>query len=133
MSAEKIGFWITPPEMYNPLNAEFGFDFDACPFPRPEGFDGLTVEWGSATYCNPPWPGSTGGIKLHDWVGKAIKEHAKGKTVVLALPHYVFPSIVAPLWPLNPEVRGGAVQWVNPKGKRSGRRFMYFLFILRKP
>ena len=71
------------------------------------------------------------GSELHDWVHKSIEEHAKGKTVVLALPHYVFPSIVAPLWALSPEVRGGACQWVNPKGKRSGRRFMYFLFILR--
>ncbi len=123
---ERIGFWITPPEMYDPLNAEFHFDYDSCPFPKPEGFDGLSENWGSSTYSNPPWPGSTGGIKLHDWVRKAIEEHGKGKTVVLVLPHYVFPSIVAPLWSLNPEVRGGAVRWINPKGKEIRKAVLVF-------
>jgi hypothetical protein len=29
-------YWITPPDVYNKLHAEFGFDFDPCPYPRPE-------------------------------------------------------------------------------------------------
>jgi hypothetical protein len=29
-------FWLTPPDIYSKLDAEFGFDFDPCPYPRPE-------------------------------------------------------------------------------------------------
>ncbi len=39
-------YWVTPPDMMAALNAEFNFDFDPCPHPRPEGFDGLAVPWG---------------------------------------------------------------------------------------
>jgi hypothetical protein len=39
-------YWLTPPDLYAKLDAEFHFDFDPCPYPLPEGFDGLTCEWG---------------------------------------------------------------------------------------
>src|SRR3546814_11981679 len=39
-------YWLTPPDLYAALDAEFHFDFDPCPYPKPEGFDGLTFEWG---------------------------------------------------------------------------------------
>lgn len=39
-------YWLTPPDLYARLDAEFTFDFDPCPYPLPEGFDGLTCEWG---------------------------------------------------------------------------------------
>ena len=48
-------YWLTPPELYDELNAEFNFDFDPCPYPKPEGFDGLTCEWGQRNYVNPPF------------------------------------------------------------------------------
>ena len=49
-------YWLTPPELLAELSAEFGpFDFDPCPYPLPEGFDGLTCEWGSSNYVNPPF------------------------------------------------------------------------------
>ena len=44
---------ITPPEFMAELDAEFHFDFDPCPHPRPAGFDGLKVDWGRANYVNP--------------------------------------------------------------------------------
>ena len=47
-------YWLIPPDLYNELNAEFNFDFDPCPYPRPEGFDGLTCEWGKRNWVNPP-------------------------------------------------------------------------------
>lgn len=75
-------YWLTPPELMNELNNEFHFDFDACPYPRPEGFDGLTAEWGSSTYVNPPFSGPTA------WVRKAIAESEKGKQVVFVFPIY---------------------------------------------
>ena len=42
--------WYTPPELYKELDNEFGFDFDPCPANRPEGFDGLEIEWGNMNY-----------------------------------------------------------------------------------
>lgn len=75
-------YWLTPPELMAQLQAEFDFDFDACPYPRPEGFDGLTAEWGSSTYVNPPFSGPTA------WVRKAIAESEAGKRVVFVFPIY---------------------------------------------
>lgn len=82
-------YWLTPTELYAQLDAEFSFDFDPCPHPLPDGFDGLTCEWGRSNYVNPPF-----GSILHEgkkkgptaWVRKAIAEHRKGKTVVLVFP-----------------------------------------------
>lgn len=73
-------YWLTPPELMNDLNNEFHFDFDACPYPRPEDFDGLNAEWGLSTYVNPPFSGPTA------WVRKAISESEKGKQVVFVFP-----------------------------------------------
>ena len=30
-------YWLTPPDLYARLNAEFDFNFDPCPYPLPEG------------------------------------------------------------------------------------------------
>ena len=48
-------YWLTPPKLMGELQAEFAFDFDPCPFPKPENFDGLTCEWGASSYANPPF------------------------------------------------------------------------------
>jgi hypothetical protein len=82
-------YWLTPPPMLAKLDAEFAFDFDPCPFPLPEGFDGLTCEWGRSNYVNPPF-----GSILHEgkkkgptaWARKAIEENRKGKRVVMVYP-----------------------------------------------
>jgi hypothetical protein len=82
-------YWLTPPELWEQLNLEFHFDFDPCPFPVPEGFDGLTCEWGKSNYVNPPF-----GSVLHNgkkkgptaWARKALEEVRKGKRVVLVYP-----------------------------------------------
>lgn len=86
-------YWLSPPELYDPLNAEFHFDFDPCPNPRPEGFDGLTCEWGQSSYFNPPFTGDAkvpGKRKLGPvaWIRKAVAERAKGKLSVGVLPMY---------------------------------------------
>lgn len=73
-------YWLTPPAMYEALNSEFAFDFDPCPYPRPEGFDGLLVPWGESNYVNPPFNGPTA------WVKKAIREYKQGKKVVFVFP-----------------------------------------------
>ncbi len=88
-------YWLTPSDMLVRLNAQYSFDFDPCPYPLPEGFDGLTCEWGQSNYVNPPF-----GSILHQgpqdkkpkkkgmtaWVRKAIEEHKKGKRVVMVYP-----------------------------------------------
>jgi hypothetical protein len=73
-------YWLTPPDLKAALQAEFAFDFDPCPYPRPDGFDGLTVEWGQSNFVNPPFKGPTA------WVRKAIAERQKGKRVVFVFP-----------------------------------------------
>lgn len=88
-------YWLTPPELYAELDAEFHFDFDPCPYPKPAGFDGLTCEWGQSNYVNPPFgsilhqgPGDKKPKKKGPtaWMRKAIEEHKKGKTVVIVYP-----------------------------------------------
>ena len=73
-------YWLTPPEVYQKLDDEFHFNFDPCPYPKPDEFDGLIVEWGSSNYVNPPFNGPT------KWVNKALSEYEKGKKVVLVFP-----------------------------------------------
>lgn len=82
-------YWLTPPALMDALHTEFSFDFDPCPFPKPDDFDGLDAEWGDCSYVNPPF-----GVVLHQgkkkgataWVRKAIIEHKKGKKVVFVYP-----------------------------------------------
>jgi hypothetical protein len=82
-------YWLSPPELMQALNNEFAFDHDACPYPKPHNYDGLTSEWGQSTYVNPPF-----GSIFHEgkkkgptaWARKAITEAKKGKKVVLLYP-----------------------------------------------
>ena len=75
--------WRTPSYVIEGLDEEFHFTrtpegkiFDPTPCPRPEGFDGLTIEWAERTYFNPPYSKPT------PWVKKAFEESQKGKTIV---------------------------------------------------
>jgi hypothetical protein len=90
-------YWLTPPELMAQLDAEFHFDFDPCPFPKPEDFDGLVDPWkGTSAYVNPPF-----GSIMHKgpndkklkkkgptaWVRKALFESDNGyPTIVLVFP-----------------------------------------------
>ena len=133
-------YWLTPPDVYAKLNAEFHFTFDPCPFPLSEGFDGLTCEWGTSSYVNPPF-----GSIIHQgkkkgptaWVRKAIEEHRKGKTVVLVYPidKWVL-MILKEILGEHAEVRNlGDIRWLATEdgsaGKGTGRHIA--AFILRKP
>jgi len=126
-------YWLTPPDLMGKLQLEFNFDFDACPYPKPEEFDGLSSDWGNATYVNPPFGsivGSDGKKKGPTaWVRKALKEQAKGKTVVLVFPtdkwiHYLLKA--------GAELRSlGDVRWCATEdgspGKGIGRFTMAFV------
>ena len=120
--------------MYERLDAEFHFTFDPCPYPLPEGFDGLTCDWGDSNYVNPPSFGSI----MHQghkkgptaWVRKAIEEWRKGKTVVLVYP--VDKWVLMLLDAIGSEVRNlGDVRWVSIEdgepGKGTGRHIACFI------
>ena len=93
--------WATPPHVFEPLHAEFGFALDVCALPEtakchrfysPED-DGLTQSWApDICWCNPPYS------KPEPWVRRAYAESEKGATVVMLLP-------------VDPSTRWWAVFW----------------------
>lgn len=107
-------YWLTPPDLYARLNDEFGpFDFDPCPHPVPDGFNGLIVPWGQRNYINPPFRRHDGvdGRGPTAFVHKAIAEHREGKGSVLVLP---VQSYVMHLAAAGAEIRSvGRVQWLD--------------------
>ena len=72
--------WSTPENVYNKLNLRFNFNFDPCPLHGSVGFDGLSCDWGSRTFCNPPYS------NLKAWLKKGYEESLKGNTVVFLIP-----------------------------------------------
>jgi len=112
-------FWRVPPEVYEPLNDEFGFDFDPCPCPRPDGYDSLAAPWGKVNFVNPPFRQKDGvrGRGPTAFVHKAIAEAARGNTSVLLLP---VQSYVNLLLAAGAELRSaGRVRWMEAAtGKR---------------
>lgn len=83
--------WYTPPEVFDPLQAEFGpFTLDPCATaesaraPRfyTRDDDGLSKCWrGERVFCNPPY-----GARLAAWVAKCAREAMHGAFVVGLLP-----------------------------------------------
>ena len=72
--------WATPKELYDKLNEEFNFNYDPCPIDWKEGDpDGLNIEWGTSTFCNPPYS------KVALWIEKAYNESRKGKKIVMLI------------------------------------------------
>ena len=72
--------WTTPKELYDSLDAEFNFNDD--PYPLSEnGIDGLLREWGTRTFCNPPY-----GRNIGKWINKGYNESQQGKLVVMLIP-----------------------------------------------
>jgi len=122
----KEGWWLIPPEMYKKFNDEFKFNYDPCPNPRPDNYDGLKAKWGSSNWVNPPfWAGITG------WVRKALLEHQLGKDVVMILP---LDNWVRLLIEAGAEIRSlGSHEWIHTtNGDRRKAPRPSFLFILKK-
>lgn len=72
--------WATPFYIYDPLNAEFSFNFDPCPLKAT--FDGLVIDWKDRNFINPPYDR----VLKPAFVMKAIEESKKGKLCVMLLP-----------------------------------------------
>lgn len=74
--------YATPPEFYEELNRRFNFDFDPCPYCEGEVVDGLSIDWGTSNFINPPYS-----KKLKEaFVIKGIEEAKKGKVCVFLIP-----------------------------------------------
>ena len=126
-------YWLTPPDLYKKLDDEFHFDFDPCPCPLPEGFDGLSCEWGESNYVNPPFGsimhnGKKKGITA--WVRKALAEKEKGKLSVIVYP--IDKWILMLLKEIGTEVRNlGDIKWLaiedGSAGKGTGRHIACFI------
>lgn len=131
-------YWLTPPDVMKKMQLEFNFDFDPCPFPKPENFDGLTCEWGKSNYVNPPF-GSIMHQGVNDkkpkkkgmtaWVRKAIEEQKKGKDVVIVFP---IDKWVLMLVEAGCEIRNlGDIKWLATEdgsaGKGTGRHIAQFI------
>lgn len=85
--------WTTPDEVFNPLNAEFGFTLDAaaskentkCKIFYDKELDGLRQDWGEhIVWLNPPY--GDGASKIADWVRKSWRASRSGATVVMLIP-----------------------------------------------
>ena len=115
-------YWLTPADLLERLDQEFGFDFDPCPHPLPEGFDGLTCEWGKSNYVNPPFGCIMhGGRKkgMTAWARKALAENAKGKRVVLVFP---MDKWILMLLQAGAKIRNlGDVRWLSTEDGKPGR------------
>ena len=67
--------WATP-EWVMELVKDY---FDPCPLNDNWTIDGLEIEWGEKTYCNPPFSNPL------PWVHKAVEENKKGKLIIMML------------------------------------------------
>lgn len=125
-------YWLTPPDLYAELDRQYSFDFDPCPHPKPEDFDGLTCDWGQSNYVNPPF-----GSIIHQgkkkgptaWARKAIEENRKGKRVVLVYP---MDKWILMLLGAGARVSNlGDVKWLatedQTQGKGTGRHIACFV------
>lgn len=114
-------YWLTPPKLFADLTEEFDFDFDACPFPKPENFDGLSAPWGRSSYVNPPFGSIVQDGKKKGptaWARKAIEEFKTGKDVVLVYP---IDKWVLMLLEHASEVRNlGDVKWLSTEERKPG-------------
>ena len=132
-------YWLTPPDLMQELNSEFYFDFDPCPFPKPEEFDGLTSPWARSNYVNPPFGSVIGadGKKKGPtaWVRKCIEEKGRGNKSVMVFP---LDKWVLMMIQHCSEIRNlGDVKWVATEdgvtGKGLGRHIGCFILDPSKP
>lgn len=80
--------WETPPDVFGPLDAEFGFTLDPCATPEnakcaryfTEADDGLSRSWArERVFMNPPY-----GREVYAWTAKARTETASGGCLLVA-------------------------------------------------
>ena len=108
-------YWLTPLDIYRELDREFNFDFDPCPYPRPEDFNAIKVPWGKSNYVNPPFRKSDGafGVGPTAIIRKAITEQQHGKSSVIIINTMSFINL---LLEAGAECRSmGRMRWLDCK------------------
>ncbi len=105
-------YWLVPAKLDRKLDKEFHFDSDPCPYPRPENYDCLKMDWGNSNFVNPPFRRRDGfGNGPTAFVRKAIEQQQKGRTSVLTLPIY---NCLNMLLEAGAEFRpAGRVRWLE--------------------
>ncbi len=81
--------WSTPQELFDELNAEFGFTTDVaatndnakCAHYYTQEQDGLKQDWRGVCWMNPPY-----GRAMVEWLKKAIRETWNETTTVCLIP-----------------------------------------------
>ena len=123
--------WETPAELFDPLNAEYGFTLDAAANSNnakvPQCLEGpctgsvsclcgLCAPWtGQRVWCNPPY-----GRGLIDWVRKFAKGEAG--LAMLLLPANTDTAWFSELWKASHEIifLTGRVNFVGSRGGNTG-------------
>lgn len=141
-------FWVLPPEIMEPLQKEFNFDYDPIPFSAGfVEFDGFAdvPDGKKSVWLNPLF-----GRGITKWVRWAIRQANRGKNVVVILPldnwvRLFFDYIGSDIGNAGNNFhaldegafRGrivslGSHDWLNPEtGERRRSSRPSFLFILR--
>lgn len=77
--------YLTPDRVFDDFFSEYGIQlkkaYDPCPYPESE-VDGLTSEWQSPAYVNPPFS------QCRQWYIKAREQAKKGCEVYMLCPFY---------------------------------------------
>ena len=74
--SKKTDDWRTPSSLYRRM-MDLGYH-DPCPYRSDK--DGLSAEWESRNFVNPPYS------KLREWVAKSIEQNKLGKEVIMLIP-----------------------------------------------
>jgi hypothetical protein len=104
--------WPTPVCLYADLDKEFQFNFDPCPLEN-SGVDGLETDWGTRTFCNPPY-----GHKVGRWLAKGYVESKKGKLIV-----FLIPSRTDTQWWHNYCMKAKEIRFIKGRLKFGGAKF----------
>ena len=88
MMSSSTDLWETPQDLFDSLNAEFGFTLDVCALPEnakcekyftPE-IDGLSQRWEGVCWVNPPY-----GREIGKWIQKAYESSERWGSLVVCL------------------------------------------------
>jgi phage N-6-adenine-methyltransferase len=106
--------WQTPAAVFKELDDEFHFMFDpAMPNYKELNFDGLTDNWGSCNFVNPPY-----GRELPKWIAKGYTEWQKGNTVV-----FLIPSRTDTRWWHDYCMKADEIRFIKGRLKFKGAKF----------
>lgn len=131
--------WGTPPEVFAPVQREFGITLDVCAeawsakagrYFSPE-MDGLAQDWGcEICWMNPPFS------QVKVWLPKAVTSAAAGATVICLVKHTPGVGWWRTHMPPEAEIRAlGRVRFIQPDGVQAKHAagFDSALAILRPP